>query len=419
MTTPRESGDDSVVEMSSGPAGHTEADVPDWVNAPAASPPPPPASPAPTAPGARAAEIPDEWDDDDPTVWHEEAGAGQWSRGPGRWGRRLLLTGGILLLALIAAVVATGLWVNGHLNGSGGAPVSVSIPADAGHATLARVLTKAGAVSDPWLFRHYLDYRGTDPAVGGQYSFHRHEGYRAALRDLAVGPKIVQVRLTIPEGYDLKQVADAVGKLPGLSAPRFLALATSGQIRSRYQPANVTSLEGLVFPDTYFIEQGETEQQILQTLVDRFDQVADGLNLATPGNGLTPYQAVVVASLIEKEAKVPPDRGKIARVVLNRLAAHMKLQIDATVEYAEGVHKARLLNSDLLVNSPYNTYRIAGLPPGPIASPGKAALAAALAPTPGSWLYYVLINPDGEHGFATTASEFDHLLAQARAKGLA
>jgi UPF0755 protein len=189
-------------------------------------------------------------------------------------------------------------------------------------------------------------------------------------------------------------------------------------VRSRYEPAEVTTLEGLVFPDTYFIDEGETEQQVLQTLVDRFDQVADGLNMATTSTGLTPYQTVVLASLIEKEAKVPQDRGKIARVVLNRLAAHMRLQIDATIEYAEGVHKARLLDSDLQVDSPYNTYKIAGLPPGPIASPGKASLAAALNPTPGTWLYYVLINADGEHAFATTSSEFDRLVAQARAKGL-
>ena len=108
----------------------------------------------------------------------------------------------------------------------------------------------------------------------------------------------------------------------------------------------------------------------------------------------------------------------IARVVLNRLAIHMRLQIDATIEYAEGVHKTRLLDSDLQVDSPYNTYRIAGLPPGPIASPGKASLAAALAPTPGTWLYYVLINANGEHGFATTSREFDRLVVQAHAKGL-
>jgi UPF0755 protein len=393
--------------VNSGPTGDTESDVPDWVNA----------SATPTTGLAAPALDDGEWDDESE---RDDERPLTRARGTAHWGRRLLAGAGILLLLLIGAAVGAVIWVNHHLNGAGGDPVSVSIPAEAGHSTLASVLTKAGVVHDSWLFRHYLDYRGTSPAAGGQYTFHRGEGYRAAMHDLGEGPKIVQVRLTIPEGYDLTQVAAAVGKLPGLSADRFLALARSGQIRSRYEPAGVTSLEGLVFPDTYFIDVGENEQQILQTMVDRFDQIADGVSLASSATttGLTPYQTVVVASLIEKEAKVEQDRGKIARVVLNRLAAHMRLQIDATVEYALSVHKTKLLDSDLQVNSPYNTYRVAGLPPGPIASPGQASLAAALNPTPGSWLYYVLINADGQHGFATTQHEFDQLVAQARAKGL-
>jgi len=418
VTTARRSRGGSVVRVNPGPAEDTEADVPDWVNAQgaAAPPPPPPAAPVVATPAPVPVEA-EHWDDDW-DEWHDGGHAGHWRRGSGGWGRRLLAVGGIVVLALIAAGVGTVIWVNGHLNGGGGDAVQVVVPAEAGHATLASVLTKAGIVSDGWLFHHYLDYRGTDPAAGGQYTFHRGEGYRAALRDLSTGPKVVQARLTIPEGYDLAQVATLVGKLPGLSAQKFLDAAKSGQVRSRYEPAEVTTLEGLVFPDTYFIDQGETEQQVLQTLVDRFDQVADGLNLATTSTGLTPYQTVVLASLIEKEAKVAQDRGRIARVVLNRLAAHMRLQIDATIEYAEGVHKTRLLDSDLQVNSPYNTYKIAGLPPGPIASPGKASLAAAMNPTPGTWLYYVLINADGEHAFATTSGEFDRLVAQAHAKGL-
>jgi UPF0755 protein len=364
---------------------------------------------------AEAAGIGDDWDGHD---WDDMQPDAPWPGRSAHWGRRLLAAVGVLLLLLIAAAVGTVVWVNGHLTGSGGTAVAVAVPADAGHATLAEVLTKAGAVQDEWLFRHYLDYRGTQSPSPGTYTFHHHEGYRAALRDLSNGAAVVQVRLTIPEGYDLGQIATAVGKLPGMSAQRFLAAAASGQVRSRYQPANVTSLEGFVFPDTYFVDSGETEAQLLQTMVNRFDQIADSVNLATPSTGLTPYQTLVVASLIEKEAKVPPDRGKIARVILNRLAAHMKLQIDATVEYALGVHKSQLLDSDLQVNSPYNTYKIDGLPPGPIASPGEASLQAALNPTPGTWLYYVLISADGTHGFATTPAEFNQLLALAKQRGL-
>ncbi|HVM65912.1 MAG TPA: endolytic transglycosylase MltG [Acidimicrobiales bacterium] len=397
--------------MDSGPVEDT--DIPAWVNE---------AAPPPRSHGGGWGDDPSPsgiTDDDSGHDWDDMHGdAVAWSGRSAHWGRRVLAAVGVLLLLLIAIAVGSVVWVNRHLTGGGGAPVTVTVPADAGHATLATVLTRAGAVQDAWLFRHYLDYRGTESPSPGPYTFHRHEGYRAALRDLSSGPAIVQVRLTIPEGYDLAQIAAAVGKLPGMSAQRFMAAAASGQIRSRYQPANVTGLEGFVFPDTYFVDNGETEAQLLQLMVNRFDQIADSVNLATPSNGLTPYQTLIAASLIEREAKVAPDRGKIARVILNRLGAHMKLQIDATVEYALGVHKTRLLDSDLQVNSPYNTYKIDGLPPGPIASPGKASLAAALNPTPGTWLYYVLISSDGSHGFATTPAEFNNLLALAHARGL-
>ena len=338
----------------------------------------------------------------------------------GHWGRRLAVAFALVVsLALIAAVGGV-VWINGHLAGSGTAPVTVTLPDQVGHATLATALVHDGIVKDAWLFRRYLDYESLPPVVAGDYVFHRGEGYQSAVHDLHTGPKITKVKITIPEGYDLTQIAAAVGKLPGRSADRFLQLAKSGSVRSKYQPAGVDNLEGLLFPDTYFVKQDEDEQTILQHMVDRFDEVASGVGIdnASATNGLSPYDTIIVASLIEKEAKLDEDRPMIARVITNRLAKKMKLQIDATVLYAEGVHKSRVLNSDLATNSPYNTYKVAGLPPGPIGAPGKASLAAAVNPTPGTWLYYVLIDPSGKHGFATTDAEFTKLRAESRAKGL-
>jgi UPF0755 protein len=384
------------------PSHETESDVPEWVNGPEQV-----SGGEPWETAAVPGDGPVGRDRD----WHR----------PHPWARRILVGVGVAFVVLLVAAGGLVVWVNGHLNGTGGAAVAVTLPAHAGHATIASDLTRAGAVSDAWLFRRYLDYRDYPPLQGGQYTLHRHEGYRHALQDLGDGPEIVQSRLTIPEGYDLQQIAALVGRMPGLSAQRFLQLARSGAVRSAFEPPGSNDLEGLLFPDTYFIDPGETEQDVLQTLVSRFDQVATDANLANSAatNGLTPYQTVVVASIVEREAKVEPDRGKIARVILNRLAANMKLQIDATVEYALGVHKDRLSDADTHVSSPYNTYVVAGLPPGPIASPGVASLQAAINPTPGSWLYYVLVDPDGHHGFATTRAQFDKLLAEAHAKGLA
>jgi len=418
--------------VSGGPHGETESDLPDvpgWVN---------PTEPEEEAdPPAADGGWDDERDDGVDSEGVDPDGldaAGldpdrldidrvgryrDWDEPP-RWGRRILAGLGILLVAVIVVAVGLAVWVNSQLNGAGGAAVQVTLPAQAGHATLASDLQKAGAVSNGWLFERYLDYRDVPPVDGGQYTFHHHEGYRAALHDLGQGPAIVQIRLTIPEGYDLAQIAAAVGKLPGLSAQRFLQAAQSGEIRSQFEPAGSNNLEGLVFPDTYFVDPGESEQDILQTMVNRFDQIGNEISLASSQatNGLTPYQTIIAASIIEKEAKVPGDRGKIARVIVNRLAAGMKLQIDATVDYALGVHKTTLSDADLKTNSPYNTYLVSGLPPGPIASPGEASLQAALNPTPGTWLYYVLIDPDGQQGFATTPAEFDQLLAESRSKGL-
>jgi peptidoglycan lytic transglycosylase G len=414
--------------VTGGPYGETESDLPDvpeWVNPTEGEDPGP-------APSAAAGDPPRADDEDHGGVdgeWEEEwddrldvervGRYRDWDRSP-HTGRRILVALAVLVVAVIVLAVGAVVWVNGHLNGTGGAPQQVTLPAQAGHATLASDLTRAGVVSNDWLFKHYLDYRDLQPVAGGQYTFHHGEGYRAALHDLDQGPKVVQVRLTIPEGYDLAEIAAAVGKLPGLSAQKFLQVAQSGAVRSQFEPANSNNLEGLVFPDTYFVDPGESEQDILQTMVSRFDQIAGGVNLANSQatNGLTPYQTIIAASIIEKEAKVPGDRGKIARVIVNRLAAGMKLQIDATVDYALGVHKTRLTDADLATKSPYNTYLVAGLPPGPIASPGQASLQAALNPTPGTWLYYVLIDPDGQQGFATTPAQFNQLLSEAHAKGL-
>ena len=355
----------------------------------------------------------------------EDLRAGAASRGRHRrsgahWGRRLLATIALVLALGVIGAVGAVVWVNSHLNGAGGKAVPLTLADQTGHAALSSQLAKAGVISDPWLFERYLDYESVPAVTAGDFVFHAHEGYRQALHDLRTGPKVTQIKLTIPEGYDLTQVAAAVGKLPGRSADRFLQLAKSGAVRSRYEPAGVSSLEGLLFPDTYFVTPDEDEQAILQHLVDRFDEVAAGAGIdnSATANALSPYQTLIVASLIEKEAKIDEDRPMIARVILNRLSKGMRLQIDATVLYAEGVHKTRVLDSDLKTDSPYNTYKVAGLPPGPIASPGKASLAAALNPTPGTWLYYVLIDPSGKHGFATTNSEFNKLRAEAKAKGL-
>jgi UPF0755 protein len=323
------------------------------------------------------------------------------------------------VIVVLVAVIGSGWWTSGRIRGAGGAPVDVIVPEGTSTAGIAQLLGHDGVVKDAWLFRWYLRLKGGS-FEAGEYQFRHDEGFAAALRQLRRGPTIPYARVTIPEGFTLGQIAARVGRLPHRSAQRFLSLASSGAIQSTAVAAPSGNLEGLLFPDTYLISPTEDENAILRRMVNEFDETVTALGISRPAlaNGLTPYQTVIVASMVEREAKVPEDRGKIARVIVNRLQRGMKLQIDATVLYALGVQTTAITAHDLAVASPYNTYVVPGLPPGPIASPGRASLEAALNPTPGPWLYYVLADSAGHHAFASTPQEFDRLRAQAQAKGL-
>lgn len=207
---------------------------------------------------------------------------------------------------------------------------------------------------------------------------------------LARGEAILH-RFTIPEGYTVVQIADALAEANLADRNRFLDLALQS--------------EGYLFPDTYLLPRGLGEAAIVARFLARFDAVVGAdLREAARARGLTMHQLVTVASMVEREARYPQERPVIAGVIYNRLRLGMRLEIDATVLYALGRHKAELSLADLRVESPYNTYRNPGLPPGPIANPGLAAIAAAAAPAETPFLYYVL-KPDGSHHFSRTLSE--------------
>lgn len=340
-------------------------------------------------------------------------------RGPtrlsGRWRLVAVVVGVVVLLVGGGAV-----WVHGQVDPGGrrGPAVLVDVPAGASTARIADELAAAHVISHPLLFRLYVKVLGGGPFEAGEYSLPRNDSYGDVVASMHRGPLVH--RLTIPEGFTLSQIADRVGRLPGHTRAHFLAVAGSGQVRSQYQPAGSTNLEGVLFPDTYQVQPGETDGQILAQMVARFDEVAGQLGLAASARtaGVTPYQAVTVASMVEREAKVPADRGLVAQVVYNRLARGMRLQVDATVLYALGPGHSTLSAADLSVASPYNTYRVTGLPPTPISSPGRAALEAALGPPKGPYLYYVVVEPDGKEAFSTTLAGQEQNIALARSRGL-
>ena len=184
---------------------------------------------------------------------------------------------------------------------------------------------------------------------------------------LKVGPPVVpsdDLTLLLPPGLTLDQVADRIAQLPGRSRDTFLQVVQSGAVRSRYMPVGTTSAEGFLFPDTYRIGESEDEGDIARKLVARFDEIADkvGLQASAATNGLTPYETVVAASLIQTEAKLAEDAPLISAVIRNRLRDGMPLQIDSTLCYAKGGCPPAPTNADKAIDSPYNTYRISGAP---------------------------------------------------------
>jgi UPF0755 protein len=304
--------------------------------------------------------------------------------------------------------------------GGAGAPVSVLVPPGASGARIAAILDAKGVISSGRVFRLYTKVRGAPTVQAGEYRLRHNMAMGAVVRALRRGPAIRYARLTVPEGLTLAEVADRVGHLPGRSRSAFVAAVQSGAVRSRLAPAPISSLEGLLFPDTYLVTEKEDETAILRRMVERTEAAAAQLDITAraPAVRLTPYQVLVAASLVEAEAKVPEDRPLIASVIENRLARAMPLQVDATVLYALGRHKTRVLFKDLEVDSPYNTYKHPGLPPTPIGAPGTRSIEAVLRPAQTQYLYYVLIDPSGKHGFATTSAEFERLKADARRRGV-
>jgi UPF0755 protein len=336
-------------------------------------------------------------------------------------GRNVVVVVVAVAVALLLVAAAVGVWAEKQMSpGHRGELVSFTIPKGATASQIASLLQKEGVITNATLFRLYLRFKGGGAFQAGAYQMYKHDSFADVRRVLGKGAKVQEDRITIPEGLTLAQIADRVGQLKGRSAARFLELARGGTITSPYEPPGSTNLEGLLFPSTYQLKPTDDEQAILQRMVDAFDAVAQetGLDQAQAKVGLTPYQVVIIASMIEREARVPDERGMVARVVYNRLAKGIKLGIDATIRYGINKPSGALRVSELNKDTPYNTRLRAGLPPTPIANPGEASLRAALDPTPGPWLFYVLADADGHHAFATTDAEFERAVQACRAKGL-
>lgn len=363
---------------------------------------------------------PEEWDSRQGPA-HRRGNRPGKRRGRSRLLRRLAAILAVLVVLLGVALV----WANSQINpGKAGKAVSVEIPKGASTSKIGSILAHAGVIHDGFLFSVYVKVTGDGPLLPGKYNLPKNSSYQSAIKSLEAGPKILVDKLVVPEGFTVQQVADAVGALPGLglSSQRFLQAASDGTVRSPYEPAGVNNLEGLLFPATYDVRQGESESDLLAQMVGAFNDHAESLGLtqAAATLGVTPYQVITVASIVEREAKRDSDRPDVASVIYNRLRAGTPLGADSTQAYylrltQPGVNPTAHQDN---LPSPYNTRLNKGLPPTPIASPGLPSLQAAISPPTTSYLYFVEINPDGQLGFASTSAGFTHLQQQCRAAKL-
>ena len=346
-------------------------------------------------------------------------------RRPRRARRRGRITIVIVAVVLVPfLVLGSGVgWFLWQLDGHGkpGPEVPVQLEPGWGVPRIGEELQHDHIIGSSLAFNIYARFNGDNSFQAGTYYLRTKIGVRAAVAAMKRGPKINYVVLKVPPGLWLKQVAERVGRLPGRSAEEFLQGARNNAVRSVFEPADVHNLEGLVRPDTYKVSNSQDAIAVLQTMVSTFDTRAKKLGLLTTNvDGYGAYQIIIVASMIEAEAKVPQDRPLIASVIYNRLRQHMNLQIDSTVIYARGNPADRKLTPGDLqgIASPYNTYLHGGLPPTPIGTVSDASLLAAMSPAQTPYLYYVLAGKDGHHAFSSTLEQQQQNIDAARKAGV-
>ncbi len=331
----------------------------------------------------------------------------------------------LLILGLVGASYllvhsVTGNFRTPDYTGSGQGFTQVTIAPGDGAEDVAAAMLKAGVVKSSRAFVNAAKKSGRSGDIQpGVYRVRLQSSGQAAMAAILNPANRLTLQVVVPEGYTEKQVLAALAAKTKL--PLAALTAAAGQISNLGLPAAYMpkSAEGFLYPATYDFDPGITAGDAIQQLTTQFtnEDAKLGLQAAAKAAGITPYDAVIIASIIEGEAKFDSDRAKVARVILNRIAANRPLQIDATSVYAAklaGLDPAKV--DFATINSPYNGYLHAGLPPTPIDNPGESSLKAAVSPAAGSWLYYVNVDAAGHLGFFTDENQFLAAAATCKAK---
>lgn len=287
--------------------------------------------------------------------------------------------------------------------------VTVIIPNGTGTGGIASILADSNLIRSESVFRIQSKTRGFDGKYkAGEYSLSPSMSMADIMKVLLTG-KANTVRFTIPEGYDIRRTTEKLASEGLINADVFKNEIETGQFDYKFladAPAGADRLEGFLFPETYDIYTTADEHDIIDKMLSQFNKVfTDEYYQRAKELGMSVRDVIVLASIIEREAQVPADRPIISSVFYNRLKISMPLQSCATVQYILGEQKPVLSIKDTQIESPYNTYLNAGLPPGPIASPGADSIKAALYPAETKYLYF-LAKGDGSHAFSETYDQF-------------
>jgi UPF0755 protein len=322
--------------------------------------------------------------------------------------------GGALLLAALALAGIGAFWWQSRPPPGATGPVPVVVEPGTSVRALGRRLEAEGVIRSPLVFEAWLRVRGDAGRIqAGTYELPRDRSLPAIL-DMLVSGRTVLVTVTVPEGLRLEEVAGFAARDLGVDSAAFVAAATDPGLADSLG-IEAATLEGYLFPETYRVDPSTAARELARLMAKQFGVVFTPVWRARAESlGRSVHEIVTLAAIVEEEARVPEERAVIAGVYWNRLEVGMPLEADPTVQYALGGHRERVLYRDLEVDSPYNTYRNAGLPPGPIASPGRAALEATLYPDSVPYFYFFATGQDGRHTFSKTFAEHNRKRGELR-----
>lgn len=303
---------------------------------------------------------------------------------------------GIVFICVAALIILL------HSGSSGDDPIIIEVKPGMQTAQIAALLKEKNIISHDTFFEIEAKFKGLDKKLQtGQYVFHSNMSSSDVLNELLAGPQQTVIKVTIPEGYTVEQIADLLEKKNVTSKKDFLELAKKSTPYDymKNDDKNVKyKLEGYLFPDTYEFIRGSSAQKVIYTMTGQFNkELTKQMRERAKEENLSIHELITLASLVEAEAKFTDDRPLIAQVFFNRLKINMPLQSDTTIQYARVERKENLSIKDTKIDSPYNTYLHYGLPPGAVGNPGLASIKAVLYPQANDYLYFVADSQGHNH----------------------